>query len=121
VVAGVPARRRASSLLAEAGVGLGLRRVTHLVGIHSDGSKEHFGECVFGKQRLLWDLWLPHLGVALDEHERSEEEIEAKYAWAQDRGIIYFAPDEEFDLETFRRLTKDRRKLRQFRREDESS
>ena len=72
-----------------------MNRVTALVGVLS-GKQKFMGQCLLNGRALAFDLWFPHLGVAIDWDGRrtTPEEIDTKRAWchAGDRFIIYFAP-----------------------------
>jgi hypothetical protein len=85
---------------------------THLVAIHSDGTKIHFGACEAGKRLLPFRYWFPHLGIAVDtKGPEYLPDTEAKRAWCYARNIIYFAARDlkEDGMMLLRQLADERR------------
>lgn len=76
------------------------------------GSQSVIGACVLNGERLAFDFWFPHLGIAVDTPEtrncRSEAVVEAKASWCAEREVIYMAPD-DFDLRTLAGFAERRR------------
>jgi hypothetical protein len=61
------------------------------------GARRELGALRVNGEQVRWDLWFPHLALAIDLDERTQRETDQKLAWATERGILYFSPDVNTD------------------------
>ena len=92
---------------------LGIRffqlRASTLVAVSGDGSSRHLGQCrAADGEQLVFDAWVAHFGVAFDVKLRAATEIATKLDWCRDRGVIYFATDDENDLSEVEQVIRER-------------
>lgn len=91
------AGRARASLLRNFPAAMVMAGATNLVGL-SHGEQKYLGQCRLNGRALAFDLWWPHLGVAIDFQAKPDEEIQTKRDWAVERFVAYYAPadlDEE--------------------------
>lgn len=66
----------------------------------SRGAQKLLGQCRLPDgQALAFELWFPHLGVAVDVSKKEAAETDCKRAWCEERFIIFFSADDLGDEE----------------------
>ena len=105
-------KRHVPPLLTQLGIAFAEIRVSTLIGM-ARGERRDFGQLIHEGHPVLWDIWVPHLGMAFDVVTREAAEIDAKHAWAADRRIIYSDPASTSDVETLRQLVAERQAVTQ--------
>lgn len=53
------------------------------------GARAEFGQCLVNGTAVRFDVWVPHEGIAIDYQPRTEEEVDAKSRWCEERRALY--------------------------------
>lgn len=64
---------------------------THILVAHVHGRSTLLGSLRHRHEPVVWDYWFPHLAVAVDRAGRPDHEQQAKLAWANAHGVLYFS------------------------------
>ena len=87
-----PERKQTSDpIITATGMTFAIRHATTLTEMFH-GKPRHLGDCRIGGLVTTWDYWFPHLGIAVDVQRATDQQADAKLAWATERNILYFSP-----------------------------
>ena len=90
-------------VLRDLGITFALLSADKLVGVDGDGKRRNLGACRFNQQRCVFDIWIPHFGVAIDTHEPDEDIRHHKAKWCASHSVFYiWQVREKDDLGQFR-------------------